>query len=226
MWAGVRDVICAPRLRALERLLARVGVPDHVARLLVTTPSLGRSWIVSVVMSLAFAVAASHWLGGGDLPFLAVAPLVPVAGVAWSFGAQNDPLWEIGGGTPTGGFRLILIRSIAVLGTSMVASAIASAALPGAGWAAFGWLVPAFGLTVLTLALSTTRIATETVALGVSAAWVLGVTSATRWGSESLAVFGPRGQVTLGLVALISALVLAERRDAFERRVGSQGGWA
>lgn len=226
MWAGVRDAIDAPKPRVVERVLIRVGVPDYTARLLATTPTLHRSWIISVVMSLSFAVAASHWFGSGNLPFLAVAPLVPVLGVAWSFGGRNDPLWEIGRGTPTGGFRLVLIRSSAVLSASMAVSAIVSVALPKAGWVAFAWLLPSFGLTVLTMALSTTRIATETAAVGVSTAWALAVAGAARFGSDSLAAFGARGQVTIAIVAVISVLVLVERRDAFERRMGARGRWA
>jgi Putative zinc-finger len=225
MWTGVRDAIDAPRPRALERLLARVGVADHVARLLVTTASLQLSWIVSLVVSLAFAVAASRWFGGGNLPFLVVAPLVPVLGIAWSFRRPLDPLWEIGRATPTGGLRLTLIRCVAVLATSLMASGIICLALPRSGWAAVGWLLPALGLTVLTLALSTNRITIEATAVGVGTVWVLVVVSAAKARSDPLAAFGAGGQMVAGAVTLTSMLFLVARKDAFERQAASQGGW-
>lgn len=224
MWLGVRDAMDAPRARILERVLVRLGVRGDMARLIALTPTFRRAWMVSILLTLAFVVLVSHVLGFGNQPFLVIAPIVPVAGVAWSFGRRGDPLWEIARGTPTGGSRLVLIRSTAVLGVSMILTAGASIALPRFGWMAFAWLLPAFALTLLTLALSTARIATESAAAAVGAVWVLVVGSA-RWGSGSPFVFRPGGQLAVGMLALICVFALVLRRDMFDRVVVTEGAW-
>ena len=225
LWTGVRDIVHAPRPRVAERLLVRLGVRDHVARLLVVTPSLQLSWLASMVVSLVFAVIASHWFGGGDLPFLVVAPIVPVVGVAWSFEGPRDPVWEIGRTTATGGLRLTLIRSVAVLGMSAIVSAITSMALPRAGWEAATWLLPALALTVLTLALSTTGVSTELAAGSVCAGWILAVVVAARAGSDQVAAFGAPGQAIVGVVLAVSTAVLIVRREALDGPLRSRRSW-
>src|SRR5262249_48907822 len=59
-----------PEVGRVRRLLCRCGVPDHLLRLLVATPSLRRSWLLSVAGVLAVvageAAAVTHgWLGTG-----------------------------------------------------------------------------------------------------------------------------------------------------------------
>lgn len=225
MWTGVRDIVRAPRPRVVERLLVRLGFRDHVARVLIVAPSLQLAWLASMVVSLVFAVMASHWFGGGDLPFLVVAPIVPVVGVAWSFDGPRDPMWEIGLTTPTGGLRLTLIRSVAVLATSFIVSGLTSLALPRAGWEAAAWLLPALTLTVLTLALSTTGVATEPAAGSVCAGWVVAVVVASRAGSDHLAAFGTSGQAVVGVVLAMSTAVLVVRRDALDGRTRTRRSW-
>src|SRR5262249_36009907 len=102
--AGNRSVLLVraalPEGGWVRRLLCRCGVPDHLLRLLVATPSLRRSWLLSVAGVLAVvageAAAVTHgWLGtGGHMvppgyldpgvlaPFLLVAPLLVLAGGA------------------------------------------------------------------------------------------------------------------------------------------------
>lgn len=221
IWAGVRDRVEAPRTGPLERILVRAGVPPHVARLLMATPSLRPSWIVSVAVTLAFAVLADRVVGAGALPFLVVAPLVPVIGVAAAFARPVDPVWEIGAATPIGSFRLTMIRAAAVLGVSMALGGLATLGLPEAGWTAVTWLLPSLGLTTLTLALSTTSTRLPTVAGAVAASWSVGVVLAWRLAEERLAAFDARGQVLLAAIAVASIVVIVARRDAFERRVGA-----
>ena len=203
----------------------RCGTPEHSARLVVSTPSLTLSWLVSVAVTMGFAVVASHVFGGGNLPFLTAAPIVPVAGIALSFGRSLDPTWEVGRATPTGGFHLTMIRSAAVLAVSLTVAGVASPALPRAGWIAAGWLVPALALTLLTLALSTTPASTTTVAAWVSTAWIAGVAITAGVAADPVAAFDAGGQVALSLVAVLSAIVLRTRQDAFERRPTTPGGW-
>jgi hypothetical protein len=216
IWGNVRSDVEAPRRSALERALVRLGVPAHTARLLVTTPSLRPSWILAVAASLAFAVLAGRLVGGGNVPFLVIAPLVPVLGVAAAFARPIDPLWEIGVATPTGGFRLTMIRAAAVIAASIVPTALATLGLPELGWIAVAWLLPALGLTLLTLALSPGA-ATPVVAGVVAAAWAVGVVIAGRVAVDPLAAFEARGQVLLATIAVASVIVVLRRRDTFER---------
>ena len=70
----------------VERTLVHLGVRDHVARLLVATPSLHLSWFAAAAAALGFAVLAAVQRPDGLLFFLVLAPLLPVAGVAFAFG--------------------------------------------------------------------------------------------------------------------------------------------
>jgi hypothetical protein len=221
IWLSVRDRVDVPRARIVERLLVRVGVPAHVVRLLMATPSLRPSWVVSVAVSLAFAVLADRLVGAGALPFLVLAPLGPVVGIAAAFARPIDPMWEIGASTPFGGFRLTIIRAAAVLAISVALAGLAALGLPDPGWTLVAWLLPSLGLTGLTLALSTTSAGMPTVAGAVAATWSVGVVLVERLAEPQLAVFDTRGQVVLAMIAVASIVVVAARRDAFERRVGA-----
>jgi len=96
VWAGVQELVDTPRLSPVERLLLRLGVREHVARLLAATPSLTLSWLSAVALCLAFAVVAAHESERGAAPFLALAPLLPLAGVAASYGPWLDPTTRSG----------------------------------------------------------------------------------------------------------------------------------
>ena len=225
IWADVRDEVEVPGPRWVERLLLRCGVRPNTARLVATTESVSLSWMLAVAVSIGFAVLAATWFGGSNVPFLTMAPIVPVAGIAVSFGRSVDPTWEIGQATPTGGFYLTLIRAATVLTVSLMSAGVGSLALPHAGWIAAAWLMPALGLTLLTLALSTSPASTGTVAAIVSASWVAAVTIASRLAADPVAAFKVGGQVTLSAIAVLSAIVLFARQDAFEQRPTTPGGW-
>ena len=62
VWEEIQELVDAPRRGPVERVLVRLGVPDHVARLLAATPSLSLSWFLAVSLGLAFAVLAAHQL--------------------------------------------------------------------------------------------------------------------------------------------------------------------
>jgi hypothetical protein len=217
IWGDVRSDVEAPRRGVVERALVGVGVPAHTARVVVATPSLRTSWILAVATSLAFAVLAGRLVGDANLPFLVLAPLVPVLGVAAAFARPIDPLWEIAAATPTGGFRLTMIRAAAVITVSIVPTALAALGLPELGWIAVAWLLPALGLTLLTLALSAGGATTPAVAGVVAATWALGVVVAGQMAADPLAVFATRGQVLMATIAAASVIVVVRRRDTFER---------
>jgi hypothetical protein len=217
LWDALADGAHADRVGVLERLLLRVGVSEPVARILVCTPSLRGPWLAAVTVTLVLAAAASHLTGGGDLPFLVVAPLMPVAGVALSFGRGADPAWEVGESTPTGGIFLVLIRTLAILAVCLTVTAAAALALPSPGSRALGWLLPSFCLALLTLTISTTRAAMPWVAAGVSIAWMTAVAVADMSAQRAEVLFGAQGQTVLGVLAAVALGVLLTRRSAIEQ---------
>lgn len=151
-WARLDAELDAPVPGPIERLLVRVGVPDHTARLLAATPTLRLSWLLAVVATLALTAMLAHL--AEPIVFLATAPLLPVAGVALSFGHEVDPTYEISLVAPMHTFRLVLLRCVAVLATTTGLSTAASLALPDLGMAALGWFLPSLALTVVSIALS------------------------------------------------------------------------
>jgi len=226
-WDGLVAALDAPRPGRMERLLVRLGVREHTARLLAATPTLRLSWLAGVVLALGFAVAAAHG-GRGErslLLFLLLAPLLPVAGVAASFTRGVDPTYDVALAAPMPAFHLLLIRSTAVLGTTMVVAAVAALGLPDLGWIVAAWLVPAVALTVVSLALATFQ-APVTAAATVAAVWVGGVLGsealsdgglrAFRPGPISSAAFTAGGQLALVAVTILALLVVTSRHDRFE----------
>ena len=215
IWAGINDAVDMPRSRWIERALRPFGVPAHIARLIAMTPSVQPSWLVAVVALLALAALAAPNLG--PIPFLVIPPLVPVAGVAIAFGHPIDPVHEIGVASPTGGFRLVLIRTSAVLVASIAVSVVPAIFLREFRSMAV-WLLPALACTLLALVISTfTRLSTAAVA--VSLLWVAGVTATELAASTPVVAFeGPAQLMFAGtVVGLITLLVL--RRTRFEQIV-------
>jgi hypothetical protein len=218
---GLREALLAavdvPRTSLPERLLVRLGVPDHTARLLAATPALRGSWLLAVAATLAFAVVAAWTYTGPDanLAFLCLAPLLPLAGIAAAFGPGVDPTYEIGLAAPLRSFHLLLLRAAAVLGTAIPLAAVASLAMPQLGWGAAGWLLPSLGLTACGLALAT---AVEPVrAIGVTAgAWVVAVAATVVPPAPSSVLFATAGQVAFAVLAVLAAAVVLLRRGRFE----------
>ncbi|MCA1693196.1 MAG: zf-HC2 domain-containing protein, partial [Actinobacteria bacterium] len=189
-WAEIEAVVDVPRPRLVERVLLRLGVRSHVARLLAATPALRLSWLGAVTLALGFAVAAAQG-GRGEqalLLFLLVAPLLPVAGVAAAFAPGLDPAHELTLASPSGGFRLLLVRSAAVLGATTVLAGVAALTLPGFEPISAAWLIPALALSVSSLALAT-FIAPVTAAGIVGGLWVSGVLASEVVNAGSLRAF-------------------------------------
>jgi Putative zinc-finger len=215
--AALIEVVDQPRAGMVERLLVRLGVAEHTARLLAATPALRGSWLLAVATVLAFAVLAGWTHPGEDanLAFLCVAPLLPLAGIAAAYGPGIDPTYEIGLAAPLGSFRLLLLRAAAVLGTATLLAAAASLALPRLGPGAAGWLLPSLGLTASGLALATTVEPLR--AIGITAgAWIFAVVVTVMPPAPSSVLFAVAGQVGFAALALLAAAVLLVRRGQFE----------
>ncbi|MGA5896858.1 zf-HC2 domain-containing protein [Streptomyces venetus] len=219
-WERLDAELDAPRVGMLEALLVRAGVAGHTARLLAATPVLRRSWLGAVVAVLLLSVGAAHAVQGGEWPtlFLALAPLLPLAGVALSYGPALDPTYEMAVVAPLHGFRLLMIRTVAVLGVVLGLNGLATLALPEYGLRALAWLLPALALTAAGLAL-TPRLGPVLAPSLVGVAWVglLITADELRAGAEvPLAPFTPAGQGVAAVVTALGAGLLFLLRDRFD----------
>lgn len=216
-WRAVTAELDAPKPGRLERVLRRVGVPGHVSRVVVATPALRRAWF------LALAVAVLVGLGAADpgdraslFSLLALAPTLPVLGVAMAYGPAADPMYEAQLATPVRGLRLVAIRAVTVLCVAVVVLGVPSMLSPNARPVAFAWLLPALGLTSASLALMTWLPPRRSAAI-VACAWFVPVVLVEGAGSTQLTAFGAIGQITMLGVTAVAIAVTIVRRSSFER---------
>jgi hypothetical protein len=216
-WERLDAELDAPRPKLVESLLVRIGVADHTARLLAATPVLRRSWLGAVAAVLLMTVAASHAVGVSTSPtlFLTLAPLLPLAGVALSYGPVLDPTYEMAVVSPMHGFRLLMIRTVAVLSVGLALNGLATLALPSYGLRALAWLLPALALTGTGLAL-TARLGPVLAPCLVGGSWITLLLVAQANTHGTLAPFTPVGQGVAGAVAAGAAGLLYLARDRFD----------
>ncbi len=224
-WERLDAELDAPRPGLFESLLIRVGVADHTARLLAATPVLRASWLGSVVAVLVMTVLVANARPDAGTPtlFLALAPLLPLAGVALSYGPALDPTYEMAVVSPTHGFRLLMVRTVAVLVTGLGLNGLATLALPGYGLRALAWLLPALALTATGLAL-TPRLGPVLAPALVGGSWIaLLLTAHAQQAADGdpLAPFTAAGQGAAAAVAALAAGLLFLLRDRFDLFNGS-----
>ncbi|MFB6777695.1 hypothetical protein ACFCX0_09755 [Streptomyces sp. NPDC056352] len=199
-------------------------------------PALRGPWLVAVLLvataavALAYGARSGTW-AGSNLParplLLLIAPVLPLAGVGVSYGRHADPVYELAASTPSGGLRLLLIRTAAVLGVSVPLLTAAGAVLPASAGApgAVAWLVPAVAMTLAALALGSYT-GCRTGASSVTAAWALAVVvpsaGAPALDPDALAdgaaryFAGPFAQSGWAAGALLCAALLTVRRRSFD----------
>ncbi|MEW9530488.1 zf-HC2 domain-containing protein [Microbispora sp. NPDC049125] len=210
-WERVADEVVRPRQSLAERASRRLGVPEHLARVLVATPTLSRAWLAALAVTLGFGVAAAHLAPGGLLAFLTLAPVLPPAGIALAYGPWADPAHESYAATPMAGAPLLLLRSVAALVTALVLTGLAVPLLPVMTPMSAAWLLPALALTSGALALGT-RLPLPVAAAGLAACWVGVVTAVGAATGDRSLPFQPGAQVAYGCAAALLALVLYLRR--------------
>jgi hypothetical protein len=218
-WAGVRDAVDSPPLSLAGRVARRLGVSEPTALLLAATASLRTAWVVSAIVALAFAAAAALWSGGNALaPFLLVAPLAPVIGVASAYGPHEDPLESLVVTAPYGRTRLILLRTIGVLVSVLPVAIPLGFLLPGPDWIAVAWLGPALTLVPVMMALASfvgPRAAAAIIAIGWSGMVLPSIrTFPATWPIESA-----QQVVYLALAGL--SLVVLFVRSRQDRQIGA-----
>ena len=218
IWAQVGERLAEQAPRS-ERFLRRLGVSEPTARLVLATPALRRSWLASLALVVGMLVLVAQRGGtGGLLPFLVLAPLAPVAGVALAYGPAVEPAYEVGIAAPFSSFRLLLLRTCAVLTTTVPVAGLGALALPGTDWLTLGWLLPALGLTSLTLALSS-RLDPRSAAGLATGLWAVTIGYA-RLHDGVAAAFGPTVQAAAAVLAAAGAVAAFGTRH----RYGSLGG--
>jgi hypothetical protein len=210
VWNRIRQQAEAPAPSPVQRVLVRLGMPESDALLVAAAPSLRSSWLFGLLVCLGFVVLAAKFGGSHGLAyFLLVAPLVPVAGVAVAFGPDVDPAYEVALPTPYSAARLVLLRTAAVLTTSLPLVVLSAVLVPGLGRAAFTWLLPALAFSVLVLAASTWfRPVQVGAVLGLG--WAAAVMTANL-ARDATAVLDPAPLVGYAAIGLVAALVLRLR---------------
>jgi hypothetical protein len=211
-WDGVRAAVESPRQPWLIRQARRLGLPEPTAVLLAATASLRVAWLSSAFVALGFSVVAAM-LGGGSMlwPFLLVAPLMPVLGVAAAYGPSDDPFEALAVTAPYGRTRLLLIRALAVLVTSVPGACLLGLALPGPHWVAAAWLGPAFAMLPLMLAMASflgPRIASAVTSI----LWCGVVLGSVRRLPETWPVEARQQAVYLALAAVAMVVLLVRSR--------------
>ncbi|MEV1083879.1 zf-HC2 domain-containing protein [Streptomyces sp. NPDC050211] len=221
-WERLDAELDVPRPGWLEGLLVRLGVPDHTARLLSATPVMRGSWLGAVLALLVLTVLVTNLSPVTDSPtlFLALAPLLPLAGVAVSYGPALDPTYEMAVVSPVHGFRLLMIRTVAVLTAGLALNGLATLALPAYGLRALAWLLPALALTATGLAL-TPRLGPVLAPSLVGGGWIALLLVADVTADGPLAPFTAAGQSTAAAVAVLAAGLLFYLRDRFDLFHGS-----
>ncbi|HET9945079.1 MAG TPA: zf-HC2 domain-containing protein [Actinomycetes bacterium] len=179
VWSRLEDSLQAPRPGLLERLVRRLGLSDEDALLLAAAPSLRTGWLWGTAVALVFAaLAAAEGGPRGASFFLVVAPLVPVAGVAVSYGPDIDDAYEPTLAAPYPSSRLLMLRALATLLTSIPLAALGGLLLPWSDWSAATWLLPAVAGVTLTLA-GATWVGTTRAGAAVAVCWLLVVAATT-----------------------------------------------
>ncbi|MDP3985105.1 MAG: zf-HC2 domain-containing protein [Acidimicrobiia bacterium] len=220
-WHAVADRVEPPTATLFERSLVALGVKAHTARILAVTPAIRLSWLAATVIATTFALTA---ITASDdrvvvALFLAIAPLIPVAGVALSYGQVLDPVHELSISAPIDKFRLLLIRSVAVLASSLVMLAAAQLATPVAGGAG-AWLLPSLALSTLTLALAT-RVPPPIAGAGVTVIWTTFVATTAMVHQQTGPIYGGVALLAYAVLTVLAMAFLFAHRDSYNHRGGS-----
>ncbi len=214
-WIAVSDALDAPPATRLERALTFIGVPEPVGRLLLSAPTLRRAWWISVGLAMVFALTLDGSESASQAGYIALAPLVPVIGIALAYGPASDPSYESSLAAPMSGLRLLTIRAVGVLVLTAPLVAIAGLLLHTNTWLAAAWLLPGIALGSATMALSTWK-PLRTSALAVVGAWALTVIISNNNLADITRLFGFGGQLLSVSILVASAMLAYVRRDMFE----------
>lgn len=216
-WADLRDVVDQPRRGPVESLLTAIGLRESTAKLLAATPQLYRAWLAATVLVLAMALTVAHELPRGSLLFAFTAPIVPLIGVALAYGRGVDPAHSLASVTPLAGYRLLFMRTAAVLVPALTLCTVAAFLMPSVSTLreAVFWLLPALAMVAGCLTLSQ-WMSPSTAGGVVGAGWLLAlVLLGSADGLDPFVLFVPTAQVVwAAALTLLAGVLLIRLRTA------------
>lgn len=219
-WSAIADRV-QPGTNLMELVLRRIGVPQIPARLVALSPAMRVSFVFALLLVIGFAVVASGANPAGRTYqiFLIAAPVVPVLGVAFAYGRLVDPAHEMTMVSPIDSFYVLMIRAATVVAIALVGALVAWPLVPAPDsvgvWA---WLLPAFTLTLATLALAS-RLEMWLAAALVTGGWLLVMPLAL---SREIEAFGSKAQAIHLMIAAGAAALIVMRRNQYDRQGGGR----
>lgn len=210
-WHQLQSAVRQPKPYWLQRSLSALGVSDDTASLVATSPAFRPAWILSVFIVLVATAVVSSVVAkepDGFMPFLVVAPLVPVLGVVLSYSSRRDPIYVITMLTPNGGLRLLLQRTLTVTAISLLLTVGPGLVFMPADLS-IAWLLPAIATTSCTLAFGTV-LALPIAGTIVGTGWLLLLGSATVWSTPGR-VLDPIPYLLVVVVAVIAFTAARQR---------------
>lgn len=216
-WHAIQIELDAPVPSRVERILRRLGLSAGTARIVAATPALRRSWFgaLGLVMVVALGAADASRPADSIVPFLILAPIVPMLGVTLSYGTVSDPLHELTLATPMRGLRLVLLRTFAVVAVSIPLLSITALASPAPITTALSWLLPSLATTSANVALLTRTTPRRGAAI-VALTWLAIVAIVAAASSDRLTLFGPGGQIMALVATAIAGVVVHQRRQRLD----------
>jgi hypothetical protein len=209
-WEDVLAAIEVPRPGLVQRSFVRLGLSESDSKVASTAPTLRVGWLLATLGILLFVVVAAVLAEEGGLGlFLMVAPLIPVTGVAAAYGPSSDPSYETVVVAPFVTVRLILLRTLSVLVTSVPLVVVAGLFLPTSPLVAVAWLLPAAGFVAVVLTASNWVEPTHAAA-AVGVCWSALVVWAV-YSHDPLAVFAPMAMGAYLILLVVAVLALLHR---------------
>ncbi len=233
VWTGVAAEVWRRHPGRVERTAARLLRSPGLARALLTTPSLLVPWLIATAAVFGLGGLIS-FTGGQPVTWL-VAPGVAAVAIAYAYGPDVDPAWELAHSMPVSDRMVLLVRAVVVfavnsfLGIAVsLASYFAEAGsvapkgthAAGADVAAItvGWLIPMTAICALTLAVAVAARSAAAGAVAGVAAWSAAVfASGAATGQYSAAVTDDSGYLPYLAVAACAALVVGYATRAQRR---------
>ncbi len=213
VWSDVLERVEQPPQTLLERALCGIGIGEPTARLVAATPSLRGAWVAGMTVLLGLALVAAYTDPHGVAVYLALTPLLPMAGVALAYGPAADPAFEMAAATPYSQLRLLALRTAFVLTSTLVPATVAGLLLPGSPLLAVAWLVPGLAMTVGTVALST-RFAPPVAAGALALLWlVVSLRALSPQRDPLLTLSSPVLLASAVALAAAAAVLVVRRRD-------------
>lgn len=215
-FGAVLAEVSAGRTGRVERALTRLGLGAGDAVVVGAAPLLRVAWFAGLAGVMIFALLASLPGARAEAVFLALAPLLPVAGVGAAYGPSVDPTYELALAAPYRMIRLVLLRTAAVLLAAVPVTIAAGLLLPLDGATAVLWVLPSLAFVVVVLAASA-WLDPSIAAAAVGVAWVGAVAVSARLG-DVLAVIAPTALVGYVALTIAGGVVLG-------RSVSSGSSW-